>query len=135
MRRFLRDDVRTDDIFLVPEELPNRSRKGQILVSRNTTTKEASIPNNLDEEKDKEGYLRKGEELVDDKQSAVLPSRIREQVILDENVLSGCLKNQRLSVAYRDKNLRLPFTYVSVYFQASMIPKDRRASVFVLQQT
>lgn len=54
----------------------------------------------------------------------------KEKAALDENVWSEWMKNDRITMDYRDEKLEPQFMSMSAYLQASMKPKDHRASVF-----
>lgn len=73
------------------------------------------------EEKDENFDRSKGEEHYDNKQDAVLPSKTKEKMILDRDVLLELMRKQ-IPVNYRNKKLQLQFLSVSEYLQAFMTP-------------
>lgn len=79
-RSFLRNNVDGKDVIVVPEVLPDRSRKEQVLLPRITAPKKASSLEPGNEEKiDEEGDYLKSEEHFDDGKCAVFPSGTKER--------------------------------------------------------
>lgn len=60
----------------------------------------------------------------------MLPSGVKEQAPFEENALSEWMRNERISLDYRDKTPKLQRTFVSAYLQSRMIPEYHLASVF-----
>lgn len=94
-RMFPRDDVEEANITVVPERLPKRSQKEQVLVPRSTVMKRANTSKPGMPERDEEEVQTEDEENFDEKQAAVLPSMFNEQALFEKNVLSNQLRNKR----------------------------------------
>lgn len=86
------------------------------------------------EKEDEEDDHQKGEERCDDKQAFVFPSGTKEETSSKEKILSERMRNEAILVNYDNKRPKLQLTPVSPYLQASMILKDHRPSVCLLQQ-
>lgn len=118
MRGFLGDNIKEDDISVVQEVLPKRSRKEQVLVARSTATKKASTSKAGNEEKYEGDDHAKDEKHFDKKQTDVLPSGNKKQVRFDEVMLAEEKRNEWNLVPYCDSNLVLQPKSMATYSKA-----------------
>lgn len=89
----MRDDNEREDIAVALKLLPDRSKKGQIFVPRNTATKKKSISEPGKQEKHDEEDHAEDERNSDDAQTFVLSSRFKEQAPFEEKVSFERMRN------------------------------------------
>lgn len=129
--RFLRDDDEAEYLTVVFEARLNRFRMKQVLLPWSTATKKENTSRAENKKNDKENDHWKGEKHFDGKNAAALPSGSKERSPFHDNVSSKWMRNEEISVEYRDNNLEPHFTPVSAYFKAYILTKERRLSVFI----
>lgn len=95
-----------------------------MLMSRSTATRRVNISKHEKQDNDEKEDHLKGQDMFEDKQSAVMPSEITEQAPFEEKVLSERMRNKEIPMEYHDKKVKLQHTSVSAYPQACMIPSD-----------
>lgn len=97
---------------------------------RGTATEMSMTLKPVNEEKQGRDVHPMRERRFHDKQAAVLPIMIKDQVPFDENVSFKCVRNHCTPVDYCEKRLEQQLTSVSAHLQAFIVPKARCASTF-----
>lgn len=82
--------------------LAKRTGKKQVLVPKCAATEKANTSAPGNEQKDEEGDQPKGEREFDHEKAPELSSETKKQVSIDENVLFGWMKDERIPVDYRE---------------------------------
>lgn len=107
----------------------------QVSVPEGTTTKKTCTVKPGKEDSGGEVNNTETKDTFDDKRTAKLPSRWKEEVPFEKAVSSQEVRNKKIGRDYGDKKLDLQLKSLPTYLQECMIQKDHLAKCFRLLLT